>query len=278
MIGQHKLLATIDNMLESGFPRFTIIVGGMRSGKKLLANYISQKLNAHTIYSDIKVDDIREIINLSYKQSEPTVYVIPNADKMSIAAKNALLKVTEEPPRQSYFIMTLLDDSSTLATLKSRGTMLYIQPYTPDELMEYAVSKGYNIDHDTADALLISQICSTPGEVDLLVAQGNIVEFYDFVNTVVDNIGKVNGANAFKIALKLDLKDNGEEGYNINLFLKTIIYVLGKRMLEEPKRAYVDCIRITSNYISQLSIKGVNKASTIDMWILEMRGALIEDE
>lgn len=100
MIGQERSLTKIDRMIEIGFPRFSIICGETGSGKKTIAKTIAKKLNAHLIISEIKVDNIREIIDLAYKQSEPTLYLIPDTDKMSNAAKNALLKVTEEPPRQ----------------------------------------------------------------------------------------------------------------------------------------------------------------------------------
>ena len=34
---------------------------------------------------------------------------------------------------------------------------------------------------------------------------------------------------------------------------------------------YADAIRITSKYMQQLSTTGVNKSSTFDMWILDIR-------
>lgn len=143
MIGQERLLNRIDKMIGAGFPRFTIICGNKNSGRKMIANKIAKGLNAHLINSSIKVDDVREIIDLSYKQSEPTVYLLADVDKMSPAAKNALLKITEEPPRKAYFIMTLQDINNTLGTLKSRGTVLNIDPYTPDNLLDYAEANKY---------------------------------------------------------------------------------------------------------------------------------------
>ena len=273
MIGQERLLTRIDKMIEAGFPRFTIICGETNSGKKTIAKSIAKKLNAHLIISEIKVDNIREIIELSYKQSEPIVYLIPDTDKMSNAAKNALLKVTEEPPRKAYFIMTLKDINNTLGTLKSRGTVLNIDPYTPNEILDYAKVKQYELTKEEQD--IVSNLCTVPGEVDLLMRY-NILEFYDFVKLVIDNIGIVNGANAFKIGLKLNYKEN-DAGWDIGLFMRAIMYVCKDRMLEQPLLQYKESIRITSKYLSQLSITGINKPSTIDMWILEMRGIWWEE-
>ena len=274
MIGQERLLTRIDKMIEAGFPRFTIICGSKQSGRKLIASRIAKGLNAHLIKSNIKVDDVREIIALAYKQSEPTLYLLPDADKMSPAAKNALLKITEEPPRKAYFIMTLADIGSTLATLKSRGTVLSIDPYTPDNLLEYAEVKGYELNEDEIE--IDSNICTVPGEVDL-IARYDILAFYEFVETVVDNIGVVNGANAFKIGLKLNYKED-DGGWDIGLFMRVVMYVCRKKMDNEPLHQYRDTIAITSKYLSQINITGINKPSTIDMWILEMRGIWVEAE
>jgi len=273
MIGQERLLTKIDRMIEIGFPRFSIICGEAGSGKKTIAKIIAKKLEAHLIISEIKVDNIREIIDLAYKQSEPTLYLIPDTDKMSNAAKNALLKVTEEPPRKAYFIMTLNDINNTLETLKSRGTVLNIDLYTPNEILDYAKAKQYELTKEEQD--IVSNLCTVPGEVDLLMRY-NILEFYDFVEKVIDNIGTVNGANAFKIGLKLNYKDN-DGGWDISLFLRAIMFVCRDRMIEEPLPQYKESIRITSKYLSQLNITGINKSSTIDMWILEMRGIWIKD-
>ena len=273
MIGQERLLNRIDKMIDAGFPRFTIICGNKNSGRKMIANKIAKGLNAHLINSSIKVDDVREIIDLSYKQSEPTVYLLADVDKMSPAAKNALLKITEEPPRKAYFIMTLQDINNTLGTLKSRGTVLNIDPYTPDNLLDYAEANKYELTEEEQE--IVSNICAVPGEVDLVVRY-NISEFYDFVKTVIQSIGIVNGANAFKIGQRLSYKED-DGGWDIALFMRAIMYLCRKKMDTEPLPQYRDSIRVTSKYLSQLSITGINKPSTIDMWILEMRGIWWEE-
>ena len=274
MIGQEKLLSQITKMVEKGFPRFTIIAGNKSSGKKLIANEIARKLDAHLINSSIKVDEVRDIITLSYRQVDPTVYLLADTDKMSTAAKNALLKITEEPPRKAYFIMTLQDVSSTLATLRSRGTILNIDPYTPDELLAYAEIKGYELNDEEAE--IVTNICTVPGEVDVLMRY-DVLDFYNFIKTVVNNIGVVNGANAFKIGTRLNYKDD-DGGWDITLFMRAVMFVYRQLMLENPLPQYRNSIRVTSKYLSQLNITGINKPSTIDMWILEMRAVNQEIE
>ena len=273
MIGQERLLTRIDKMIDAGFPRFTIICGNKQSGRKTIARRIAKALDAHLINSNIKVDDVREIIDLAYKQTEPIVYLLADADKMSPAAKNALLKITEEPPRKAYIIMTVQDINNTLATLKSRGTVLNIDPYTPKDLLKYAEDKDYKLTKEEQE--IICNICTVPGEVDLLVRY-NISDFYGFVKTVIESIGIVNGANAFKIGLKLGYKED-DGGWDISLFMRAIMYLCRQKMNTAPIHQYRDSIAITSKYLSQISITGINKSSTIDMWILEMRGIWVEE-
>lgn len=267
MIGQTRLIERINSMTD--FPRFTIIVGEENSGRKMIAKEIAKKLKANLIQSGTKVDDVREIIELSYKQDSPTVYLFADVDKMSLAAKNAMLKITEEPPRKAYFILTAVDLSNVLPTLQSRGTIFMLDRYSPEELLAYADLKQYELTNE--EKHIITNICTTTGEVDLLVNY-NIEEFYNFAKLVVRNIGEVSGANAFKIADKLKLKEI-DEGYDLKLFLNVIMYLYRQLMNLKPLPEYKESIRITSKYLAETKIKSINKAFTIDMWILEMRGA-----
>lgn len=274
MIGQKELIRHIDKMTggaDIALPRFIIIVGAKNSGRKMIASHIAKKAGATLVTSDIKVDAIREIIPLAYKQSEPTIYLLPDADKMSPAAKNALLKVTEEPPRKAYFIMTIQDEQQTLATLRSRGTIMRINPYTPDELIQYANRETTNFCLSDYEEAIVSEICQVPGDVDTLVRY-NMKDFYKYIETVIDNIGVVNGANAFKIGSKLSYKED-DGGWDITLFMRAVMAICRNRIDTEPDYAaqYLASIRATSKYLSELAVTGINKSSTIDMWILAMR-------
>ena len=113
--------------------------------------------------------------------------------------------------------------------------VLNIDPYTPKEILDYAEFKQYELSKEEQD--IVSNLCVVPGEVDLLMRY-NVLEFYDFVKTVIDNIGVVNGANAFKIGLKLNYKEN-DGGWDIGLFMRAIMFVCKDRMLEQIGRAHV---------------------------------------
>lgn len=271
MIGQSTLQQRLNGLIMANkFPRFSILVGPRGSGKKTLAHKLAGDLQALTYDCDYKVDAVREMISNCYKIREVTCYIIANADDMSIAAKNALLKVTEESPNNAYFIMTLQDEANTIETIRSRGTIFHMDRYTPSEIYQYAKENtNYTLHDDEWD--IIKDICDTPGEVDML--GGYPKEFYDYVQLVVDNIAEVSLANAFKISTKIALKSDSK-GYDLKLFWKAFLKVIIERRIEIGSRA-VNMMRITSKYLQRERIKGVNKQMLFDNWILEIRSLWI---
>ena len=271
IIGQINLKALLKAQIKSEtLPRFMIIVAPKGSGKQLISEWIPMQIPELTysyVLSDVKVDTIRNMIEQSYTNKNKTFYIIPNADKMSVAAKNALLKVTEEPPNNSYFIMTLEDIEQTLDTIRSRGTVYYMDPYTPDNISDYYYSK-YQHDHSIEEIGIVKNLCQTPGEVDTLVNECGVIAFYDYVKLVVDNIAKVSGSNAFKIGDKLKFKDTDSGKYDLTLFWKAFMSICVER-IDDTK--YIYGIAPTSRALQELRIKGINKQALFDKWLLQIR-------
>lgn len=269
MIGQNNLQHTIKELIDNGtYPRFTILVGLEGSGRKLMSRYIARQLSAPCAIVNTTVDAVREMISEAYKISMPTVYVLADADNMSIAAKNALLKVTEEPPQSAYFILTLTDLNSTLATIRSRGTVFYMDPYSRNEIDSYYHD---NFSSYTDEREVVNELCETPGEVELLHSMG-AVALKEFAEKVVDNIAEVSVSNSFKIATNIKFKDTDENKYDLKLFWKAFMVICSDRLRTNPLY-YATGIRVTSKYLQELRITGINKQSTFDMWLLDIRKA-----
>lgn len=261
IIGQNDLLDRIDNLIENNlFPRFSIIVGSPKSGKRLIANYISDKLGCSFVPSSIKIDDVRDVINSSYTVMESVCYMWANSDDMSLGAKNAILKITEEPPLNSYFIMTLRTVENTLPTILSRGTTFYLQPYTNKELLDYAHRRNYTIDN------LIADMCSTPGEIDIVNKYGS-EPFLTFANTVLDNIGRASASNCLKLSSNFALKKD-EDKYDVNLFLHCIMSLCLQRYKETKDVRYNTLCISTCEILSEFKIASVSKLAVLDKWLL----------
>lgn len=149
-----------------------------------------------------------------------------------------------------------------LDTIKSRGVVFHMDVYTPDEIFEYAIDRYRSELQDKESRDIIRQLCRTPGDVNILY-KSNILEFYDYVKLVADNIANVSLANSFKIPSKVALKDD-DAGYDLKLFWRAFM------------RASFDVGRytgvyITSKYLQKLRIKGINRQMLMDNWILEIR-------
>ncbi|HEY0965458.1 MAG TPA: AAA family ATPase [Candidatus Saccharimonadales bacterium] len=85
----------------------------------------------------IGVDRIRELYTLSRgKQSRSSVVIIDDADTMTESAQNSFLKLLEEPPMNTHFILTTHSPEALLPTVKSRLQTLHIQPISIEQSNE----------------------------------------------------------------------------------------------------------------------------------------------
>lgn len=271
MVGQKDILNNVDYWIKTDtVPRFMIISGITGSGRTTLAREIAKKMRAYLVECELSVDAVREAVQNCYKCAGTTVYLFKDADKMSTAAKNAMLKITEEPPRQAHFIVTVQNPENMLETLRSRATNIAMAPYSAEELDSFYSSSVLKKNSR------IREICDTPGLM-LQMEKIEIDELLQFCETVVDNIQQVTGVNAFKIVQRIKLKE-GAEGHDLEMFFHCLKYVLLLKMREnrndiQSQQRLARMLGVTSRYYQELNITGVKKDSTLDMWVLEMREA-----
>ena len=258
MIGQKYISRYVTDLLRGGFfPHFAIFVGPKGCGKK---TFLKENFSEAVYLEDNKVDSVRRMIEMAYKMRDK-VFIMPDADDMSNAAKNALLKVVEECPNNNYFIMTLEDEVNTLVTIRSRAQIFYMDRYYPQDLSDYASSR-LGVDPESEEMEILTDVCETPGEAEMLVNFG-ITELYDYVKLVFENVAEVNIANALKIPAKVSLKA-GSEGYDLRLFWKIFQMVC----IENENSEWSI---ITSKYLIALKTKGINKQMLMDTWIFDLR-------
>lgn len=271
MIGQTKLKSCIETFIATdSLPHFIIFIGPKGCGKK---TFVGEMFKGIYI-EDNKVESVRKLIDLAY-QVHGEIFIIPDADDMSVNAKNALLKVVEECPNDNRFIMTLQDRANTLNTILSRACVFDMDTYSSKELFEYYWSlEGTELlPHGMPnDAEIVSDVCDTPGDVLLIVKYG-VTEFVDYVKLVLDNIGTVDPANAFKSSNKLAIKN--DEGYDLRLFFLVFCFACIDYFVEgRGDQNYVKAIQVTSKYIPKLEKLGVNRQQLYDSWVFDIREAL----
>ena len=175
VIGQQQIKEHFQNALSTGKISHAYIINGEKSsGKEFIAKVFAMALQCekngtepcqechscrqalsgnhpdiirivHEKPNAISVDDIRAQVNgdvaVKPYSSPYKVYVIGEAEKMTVQAQNAILKTLEEPP--SYAVIILLTDNmdSLLPTILSRCVVLNMKPVADALVKEYLCSQ-----------------------------------------------------------------------------------------------------------------------------------------
>lgn len=185
IIGQDQIKThLLDGILQGNISHAYIINGETGSGRRLLASALTKALlcenrstqgdacgvcksckqadsNNHPDVrfvthekASISVDDIREqlINDITIKpySSAYKIYIIPDANKMTEQAQNALLKTIEEPPEYAVILLITENSKNLLDTIQSRCITLNTRPLTKAEIKEYLI-KNLQMDEDQAD-------------------------------------------------------------------------------------------------------------------------------
>ena len=100
----------------------------------------------------IGVDEALEIVkSLSLKSYEGgyKVMLIWMAEKMNITCANKLLKLIEEPPKKTVFILIAEEEEQIIKTIKSRCQLLHFPPLSENEIKQGLI-KSYGLDESVA--------------------------------------------------------------------------------------------------------------------------------
>lgn len=269
--GQRTLISKIDTLVKSkSVPRFIILVGNEGFGKKVLSDYIARSIGANFVPCSIDIENIRDMISTANTVVDKTLYMLPDCDTMSINAKNAILKVTEEPPNDSYFVMTVRDISTVLDTLVSRGTVFTLEPYSKDDIQDFVDMRCNDIPE--SDIKKMKQLCICPKDV-LLLRGRSLSDLYDMSDRFIQYIGQANIANELKIAAQLAVKKaDVDNKIDPTLFLRCIMILCNAYITQpcskEDEKIFHVIISETSKCLSEMCMKGCNKQIAIDNYII----------
>jgi len=98
----------------------------------------------------IKIDPVREIIDRAqYRPFEGRrrAVIVDHADALTDDAQSALLKILEEPPSGSVFLLVTSSPDALLSTVRSRCPRLRFGPLSPGEIAD-----ALKRDHEYGDA------------------------------------------------------------------------------------------------------------------------------
>lgn len=140
MFGNEATIESVRALLarEEGKPHAFMFYGPSGCGKTTIARIIATALgctSAGVLEYDVAntrgIDTIREII-LSSKFSplvgDVKVYILDECHKLTNDAQNALLKLLEDAPEHSYFILCTTDPEKVIKTIHTRCHTLPLKP------------------------------------------------------------------------------------------------------------------------------------------------------
>ena len=116
--------------------------------------------------NNIRINSIREIINKIYLTSGKNrikVFIISEADKMRQEASNALLKILEEPPKNSIIILTTSKPNVLPATVSGRCQRLFFEPLKEEQItqqLQKQVIEETGAEINTADLSLAARLAN----------------------------------------------------------------------------------------------------------------------
>ncbi len=194
MIGHKKEIAHLEQAISTGKVSHAYIFSGEKgTGKKTLADAFALTLQCtadgerpcrkchscrqamggnhpdiiyvgHDKPTSIGVEDIREQLtgdiqirpyNGNYK-----IYIIPDAEKMTVQAQNAILKTIEEPPEYAVIILLAANEQVFLDTIRSRCVIMNLKPVPDEQVKNYLMEQV--------------QIPDYQADICVAFAQGNV--------------------------------------------------------------------------------------------------------
>ncbi len=188
LVGNRKIALAITNALKEGrLPHAILIEGDKGLGRHTLAFYLARatvcgednapcgnckNCNLGTNHPDITVttlEDKKKNISVSQiralkteayikpHQAKRRVFIIDFADTLNEQSQNALLKVLEEPPQTTIFILIAKNKASLLETVISRCVVLTLSAPERSDCISYIKSVSDFSDNEIAEALENSQ-------------------------------------------------------------------------------------------------------------------------
>lgn len=214
----------------------------------------------------LKISQIREFQESVYQKpivSNKKVFIINDADKMTVEAQNSLLKTLEEPPQYVVIILIVANESLMLSTVKSRCVKFNFYGILKNEMLDYI--KSNKLIENPSENIL--ELCG--GSIGKLQNIKENIENYSQIENLFCNI------LSKKYKSILDITSNSKVLYkdkeNINEYLEYMIVILYNLIKKEEIQIsgksimYFNIIKMIENTKNKL-----NSNCNYDMCIDEL--------
>ena len=216
----------------------------------------------------IKIAQIRklqsDILVKPYKSYK--IYVIDEAQKMTVEAQNALLKTLEEPPKYAIIILITDNKESLLDTIKSRCEIIKFTPIPMQEVASYLTMNG--IDSKRASLLANFSRGSMKKAIELseseefhlmreevqkyveIFLNGNLIEIMDIQSSIEKYKDQITNVLDLLINYFRDImmvKENVDNSMIINLDRLIFVKNMSNKTTYSQLSKIIDIIEETKN-------------------------------
>ncbi len=184
----------------------------------------------------IPVEAVRKALNMFGSTAADGGYrvcIVDSAEDLTISSANALLKVIEEPPPRSLFLIVSHAPQRVLPTIRSRCRRLLLRPLDDQDIRAAIASLGSpwsEIPGDVVDQALQYGEGSVRRTLELLDAEK--VSFIEQVTKLLDGLPRTDPRQIYALAEALSKRD-ADESYE--LALDTVLRWVSDRLHQGAK-------------------------------------------
>ena len=211
----------------------------------------------------IKIDQIREMQRKIAEKpiiSSQKVYLIDDADTMTVEAQNCLLKTLEEPPEYITIILICSNEDTMLSTIKSRCTRMHFEPIEKEKVKQF-IHANYP-DIEMSDKIIE-------------LAQGSIGKAIrlNWNKDVYENIEKI--LLSMQTKDLIDIVQMSDGIYKAKEDIQSILEYINVMLLElsRQNKKYINCVEIVEDTKKRLKANS-NYDMCIDNLLFNMKSII----
>ncbi|MBW6483177.1 MAG: DNA polymerase III subunit delta' [Vicingaceae bacterium] len=225
---------------------------------------IAETGNKQLLINTKESSDILKALSLKTYEAEYKIMLIWFPEKMNASSSNKLLKILEEPPKKTLFLLVASFAEQLLPTIISRVQLVKLNPINEEELTDYIIEK-YQLPKDKAEN--IARL--SDGNVNQLIRiieKGDDTEF--FQNTFVQLmrsafVGNVPGLIDWTDEMAKIGREKQKQFliYGLHLFRESLIMNYGDVALSKKNSKEAEFLKKFAPYIH-----GTNCMDTIELF------------
>lgn len=291
IVGQESIISHMKNAIKLNKISHAYIINGEKGmGKKTIAKIFSMTLQCekggdepcmqchsckqaisnnhpdirwitHEKPSTIAIDEVREQINndilIKPYSSKYKIYILDEAEKLTVQAQNALLKTIEEPPAYGIIMLLTNNKDSFLQTILSRCVALEMRPVASTDIINYLREKEKIPDYQ---AKMVVNFAG--GNLGRAIRLASMEEFNELKDMVIRHLTGICDASVTDISGYVKeaatFKDNISEYIDLMVawFRDVLIFKASKDI---NQLIFKENISLIEKYVIRISYNGINR-------------------